>query len=37
MPFRRKKISVIGAGQVGATCALMAASRDVGDVSRLGL
>ncbi|MBU1230025.1 MAG: malate dehydrogenase [Proteobacteria bacterium] len=32
MPFRRKKISVIGAGQVGATCALMAASRDMGDV-----
>jgi malate dehydrogenase len=32
MPFRRKKISVIGAGQVGATCALIAASRDVGDV-----
>jgi len=32
MPFRRKKISVIGAGQVGATCALVAASRDVGDV-----
>ena len=27
MPFRRKKISVIGAGQVGATCALMLASR----------
>ena len=32
MPFRRKKISIIGAGQVGATCALMAASRDMGDV-----
>lgn len=32
MPFRRKKISVIGAGQVGATCALMLASRGVGDV-----
>jgi len=30
--FRRKKISVIGAGQVGATCALMLASRGVGDV-----
>ncbi|HWR02476.1 MAG TPA: malate dehydrogenase [Humidesulfovibrio sp.] len=32
MPFRRKKISVIGSGQVGATCALMLASRGVGDV-----
>lgn len=32
MPFRRKKISVIGAGQVGATCALMLAQRGVGDV-----
>jgi len=32
MAFRRKKISVIGAGQVGATCALMLASRGVGDV-----
>ncbi|MDO9082002.1 MAG: malate dehydrogenase, partial [Humidesulfovibrio sp.] len=32
MPFRRKKISVIGAGQVGATCTLMLASRGVGDV-----
>jgi malate dehydrogenase len=30
--FRRKKISVIGAGQVGATCALMLANRGVGDV-----
>jgi malate dehydrogenase len=35
MPFRRKKISVIGAGQVGATCALMLASRGVGDVALL--
>jgi len=33
--FRRKKISVIGAGQVGATCALMLASRGVGDVALL--
>lgn len=32
MTFRRKKITVIGAGQVGATCALMLASRGVGDV-----
>jgi malate dehydrogenase len=32
MAFRRKKISVVGAGQVGATCALMLASRGVGDV-----
>ncbi|MDR3640280.1 MAG: malate dehydrogenase [Humidesulfovibrio sp.] len=32
MAFRRKKISVIGAGQVGATCALMLAGRGVGDV-----
>lgn len=37
MPFRRKKISVIGAGQVGATCALMLASRGVGDVVLLDL
>jgi malate dehydrogenase len=32
MAFRRKKISVIGAGQVGATCALMLAQRGLGDV-----
>lgn len=32
MAFRRKKISVIGAGQVGATCALMLAGRGLGDV-----
>jgi len=32
MGFRRKKISVIGAGQVGATCALMLAQRGLGDV-----
>ncbi|MDO9632305.1 MAG: hypothetical protein Q7I92_10445 [Humidesulfovibrio sp.] len=32
MPFRRKKNSVIGAGQVSATCGLMAASRDMGNV-----
>lgn len=32
MPFRRKQDSVIGAGQVSATCALMAASRNMGDV-----
>jgi len=44
MPFRKKKISSIGAGQLGATCALMAASRGVArvralvdDLSRLGL
>lgn len=32
MAFRRKKIAVIGAGQVGATCALMLAQRGLGDV-----
>ena len=32
MPFRRKKITIIGAGQVGASCAYIAASRDLGDV-----
>ncbi len=44
MPFRKKKISSIGAGQLGATCALVAASRSVArvptlvdDISRLGL
>ncbi len=32
MTFRRKKITVVGAGQVGATCALMLAQRGLGDV-----
>ena len=30
--MRRAKISVIGAGNVGATCALWAASKELGDV-----
>lgn len=37
MTFRRKKITVVGAGQVGSTCALMLAQRGLGDVVLLDL
>jgi len=32
MPVRRAKISIIGAGNVGASCALWAASKELGDI-----
>ena len=32
LPMRRAKISVIGAGNVGASCAVWAASKELGDV-----
>jgi len=32
MPSARKKLSVIGAGNVGATCAVWAAKRELGDI-----
>ncbi|MEG0381565.1 MAG: malate dehydrogenase, partial [Kurthia sp.] len=32
MAFRRNKIAVIGAGYTGATVALMAAQKELGDI-----
>src|SRR4051794_32503143 len=32
MPMRRAKITIVGAGNVGATCAHWAASKELGDI-----